>query len=137
MLKAAGEAARAVNPHIKVIGVTVLTSLNEADLKSAGVAGAPGEQVVRLAQLAKANGLDGVVCSALEIATLRAALGPDFLLVVPGIRTADSDLNDQSRVMTPSEAHRAGADLLVIGRPITAAPDPVKAARDIAQSLGF
>jgi orotidine-5'-phosphate decarboxylase len=137
MLKAAGEAARAVNPQIKMIGVTVLTSLNEADLKAAGVAGALGEQVVRLAQLSRANGLDGVVCSAHEIASLRAALGPDFLLVVPGIRPAGSDLNDQSRVMTPAEAHKAGADLLVIGRPITAAPDPVKAARDIAQSLGF
>jgi orotidine-5'-phosphate decarboxylase len=137
MLKAAGEAARAVNPGIKVIGVTVLTSLNEADLKSAGVAGSPGEQVMRLAQLAKANGLDGVICSAHEITPLRAMLGPDFLLVVPGIRPAGSDLNDQSRVMTPAEAHKAGADILVIGRPITAAPDPVRAARDIAQSLGF
>ena len=137
MLKTAGEVARAVNPEIKVIGVTVLTSLNEVDLKSMGVAGSPGEQVMRLAQLAKANGLDGVVCSAHEITPLRATLGPDFLLVVPGIRPAGSDLNDQSRVMTPAEAHKAGADILVIGRPITAAPDPVRAARDIAQSLGF
>jgi orotidine-5'-phosphate decarboxylase len=137
MLKAAGEAARAVNPAIKVIAVTVLTSLNEADLKAMGVSGTPGDQVLRLAGLTKANGLDGVVCSAHEIAPLRAALGKDFMLVVPGIRPAGADLNDQSRVMTPAQAHKAGADILVIGRPITAAPDPGKAARDIAQSLGF
>lgn len=137
MLKAAGEAARAVNPKTKVIAVTVLTSLNETDLKAMGVSGSPGEQVARLAQLTKANGLDGVVCSAHEIAPLRAALGKDFMLVVPGIRPAGADLNDQSRVMTPAEAYQAGADILVIGRPITGAPDPAKAARDITQSLGF
>ena len=137
MLKAAGEAARAVNPAVKVIAVTVLTSLNESDLKAMGVFGTPGEQVLRLAQLTQSNGLDGVVCSAHEIAPLRAALGKDFMLVVPGIRPAGADLNDQSRVMTPAEAHKAGADILVIGRPITAALDPAKAARDIAQSSGF
>ena len=137
MLKAAGEAARAVNPAVKVIAVTVLTSLNESDLKAMGVSGTPGEQVLRLAQLTQSNGLDGVVCSAHEIAPLRAALGKDFMLVVPGIRPAGADLNDQSRVMTPAEAHKAGADILVIGRPITAAPDPAKAARDITQSSGF
>jgi orotidine-5'-phosphate decarboxylase len=137
MLKAAGEAARTVNPAIKVIAVTVLTSLNEADLWAMGVSGTPRDQVLRLAGLTKANGLDGVVCSAHEIAPLRAALGKDFMLVVPGIRPAGSDLNDQSRVMTPAEANAAGADILVIGRPITAAPDPAQAARDIAQSLGF
>jgi orotidine-5'-phosphate decarboxylase len=137
MLKAAGEAARGVNPHTKVIAVTVLTSLNEGDLKAMGVAGTPGEQVLRLAQLTKSSGLDGVVCSAHEIAALRGSLGKDFMLVVPGIRPAGADLNDQSRVMTPAEAHKAGADILVIGRPITAAPDPASAAQDIAQSLGF
>ena len=137
MLTSAGEAARSVNPTTKVIAVTVLTSLNENDLKAVGVSGTPGDQVVRLAQLTKANGLDGVVCSAHEIAPLRAALGKDFMLVVPGIRPAGADRNDQSRVMTPPEAHKAGADILVIGRPITAAPDPARAARDIAQSLGF
>jgi orotidine-5'-phosphate decarboxylase len=95
-----------------------------------------GEQVLRLAQLTKASGLDGVVCSALEIAPLRAALGPDFLLVVPGIRPAGSDLGDQQRVMGPAQAQKAGASILVIGRPITAAPDPAQAAAEIAQSLG-
>jgi orotidine-5'-phosphate decarboxylase len=137
MLKAAGEAARAVNPKTKVIAVTVLTSLNEADLKAMGISGTPAEQVARLAQLTKANGLDGVVCSAHEIAPLRVALGKEFMLVVPGIRPAGADLNDQSRVMTPAEAYKAGADILVIGRPITAASDPAQAARDIAQSIGF
>jgi orotidine-5'-phosphate decarboxylase len=78
-----------------------------------------------------------VVCSAHEIAPLRAALGPDFLLVVPGIRPAGGDVGDQQRVMGPLQAHQAGANILVIGRPITAAPDPAKAAQDIAQSLGF
>jgi orotidine-5'-phosphate decarboxylase len=137
MMKAAAEAARGVNPKTKVIAVTVLTSLSDSDLAAVGQTPSAGEQVLRLAQLTKTSGLDGVVCSAHEIAPLRAALGPDFLLVVPGIRPAGSDLGDQHRVMGPVEAHKAGASILVIGRPITAAPDPAKAARDIAQSLGF
>ena len=137
MLKAARDAARAVNPRLKVIAVTVLTSLNEADLLAVGQTPSAGEQVLRLAQLTKTNGLDGVVCSAHEIAAIRAAIGPDFLLVVPGIRPAGSALGDQSRVMGPKEAMAAGADILVIGRPITEAADPVQAARAIAESLGI
>jgi orotidine-5'-phosphate decarboxylase len=137
MMRAAGEAARSINPSAKVIAVTVLTSLSDSDLASVGVATSAGEQVLRLAQLTKVSGLDGVVCSAHEIKALRAALGPDFLLVVPGIRPAGSDLGDQHRVMGPTEAHKAGASILVIGRPITAAPDPAKTAQDIAKSLGF
>ncbi len=137
MMKAAMDAAHAVNPKTKVIAVTVLTSMSDADLSGVGVSVSAGEQVLRLAQLTRQAGLDGVVCSAHEIAALRAALGPDFLLVVPGIRPAGSDLADQTRVMGPREAHQAGASILVIGRPITAAPDPAQAARDIAQSLGF
>ena len=137
MMKAAAEAARSVNPKTKMIAVTVLTSLSDADLAAVGQTFSAGEQVLRLAQLTKSSGLDGVVCSAHEIAPLRAALGPDFMLVVPGIRPAGSDLGDQQRVMGPAEAHKAGASILVIGRPITTAPDPAKAARDIAQSLGF
>lgn len=137
MMKAAMDAAHAVNPKTKVIAVTVLTSMSDADLSGVGVSVSAGEQVLRLAQLTRQAGLDGVVCSAHEIAALRAALGPDFLLVVPGIRPAGSDLGDQTRVMGPREAHQAGASILVIGRPITAAPDPAQAARDIAQSLGF
>ncbi|HWC62309.1 MAG TPA: orotidine-5'-phosphate decarboxylase, partial [Rhizomicrobium sp.] len=99
MMKAAGEAAKSVNPNLKVIAVTVLTSLNDTDLAAVGQTASAREQVLRLAQLTKASGLDGVVCSAHEIAVLRAALGPDFLLVVPGIRPAGSDSHDQQRVM--------------------------------------
>ena len=137
MLKAAVEAARAVNPDAKVIAVTVLTSLADADLDAVGQRGPAADQVLRLATLTQGSGLDGVVCSAHEIASLRTALGPDFLLVVPGIRPKGADLGDQQRVMGPKEALDAGASILVIGRPITAAPDPVEAARAIAQSLGF
>jgi orotidine-5'-phosphate decarboxylase len=137
MLKAARDAARAVNPRLKLIAVTVLTSLNDDDLVAVGQTPPAREQVLRLATLAKACGLDGVVCSAHEIAPLRAALGKDFLLVVPGIRPAGSAAGDQRRVMGPKEALDAGASILVIGRPITAAPDPGEAARAIAESLGF
>ena len=137
MLKAAVEAARGVNPDAKVIAVTVLTSLADADLEAVGQRGPAADQVARLATLTRECGLDGVVCSAHEIASLRKALGPDFLLVVPGIRPKGADLGDQQRVMGPKEALDAGASILVIGRPITAAPDPVEAARAIAQSLGF
>jgi orotidine-5'-phosphate decarboxylase len=131
MLRAAREAA----PDVKLIAVTVLTSLDEKDLDAVGQKGPAADQVVRLASLAQRSSLDGVVCSAWEIAPLRKALGPDFLLVVPGIRPAGSDLADQRRVMTPRDAARAGADILVIGRPISAAADPAEAARTIAASL--
>jgi orotidine-5'-phosphate decarboxylase len=137
MLKAARDAARAVDPNTKVIAITVLTSLTDDDLTAVGQVPPAREQVLRLAQLTKDCGLDGVVCSAHEISALRAALGPDFLLVVPGIRPAGSDVGDQKRVMGPVEALAQGASILVIGRPITAAPDPGAAARAIAESLGF
>jgi orotidine-5'-phosphate decarboxylase len=136
MLKAARDAARAVNAKTKVIAVTVLTSLSDADLTAVGQIPPARDQVLRLATLTRDCGLDGVVCSAHEIAPLRAALGEDFLLVVPGIRPAGSDLGDQQRVMGPAQAQKAGASILVIGRPITAAPDPAQAAAEIAQSLG-
>ena len=134
MLAAAKEAA---GGRTKIIAVTVLTSLSDGDLAAVGQHPPAADQVLRLAKLVKACGLDGVVCSAHEIAPLRAALGKDFLLVVPGIRPQGAALGDQTRVMGPLEAHSAGADILVIGRPITAAPDPVQAARDIAESLGL
>jgi orotidine-5'-phosphate decarboxylase len=137
MMREAAKAARAVDPAIKVIAVTVLTSLDDAVLESVGQHRPASEQVVRLAKLTQAAGLDGVVCSAHEIALIRKACGPDFLLCVPGIRPAGAALGDQRRVMTPSEAHRAGADILVIGRPITGAPDPAAAARDIAAELAL
>ena len=135
MLRAAREAASAVNPAVKLIAVTVLTSFDDKDLEPVGQRGPAADQVVRLARLARSCDLDGVVCSAHEIAALRRACGPDFLLVVPGIRPAGSDLADQRRVMSPAEAARAGADILVIGRPITAAADPAEAARAIKESL--
>jgi orotidine-5'-phosphate decarboxylase len=135
MLKAARDAAKSVSPKTRVIAVTVLTSLADDDLRAVGQATPARDQVLRLAMLARECGLDGVVCSAHEIAPLRAELGDDFLLVVPGIRPAGSALGDQRRVMGPLEAVRAGAGILVIGRPITAAADPGEAARAIAESL--
>jgi orotidine-5'-phosphate decarboxylase len=137
MLRAAREAAQAVNPSTRVIAVTVLTSLDDGDLVAVGQVPPARDQVVRLATLTRDCGLDGVVCSAHEIAPLRAALGPDFLLIVPGIRPAGSAVGDQRRVMGPKEARDAGASILVIGRPITAAADPGEAARAIAESLGL
>lgn len=135
MMRAGVESARAVDPDVKVIGVTVLTSLEDKDLDAVGQRPPSQEQVVRLAKLAKHSGLDGVVCSPREIAPVRAALGPDFLIVTPGVRPSGADLADQRRVMTPGEAARAGADILVIGRPITAAADPAAAARAIAADI--
>jgi orotidine-5'-phosphate decarboxylase len=135
MMRAAKEAAASIDPAVKIIGVTVLTSLDEAVLDAVGQRGPALAQVERLAKLAKFSGLDGVVCSAREIALVRKACGPDFLIVTPGIRPAGADLADQKRVMTPAEAVRGGADILVIGRPITAASDPAAAARDIAAEI--
>lgn len=137
MMRAAAEAIAGFNPRPKLIAVTVLTSMDEAALTQVGQKGPAVEQVARLASLTKESGLDGVVCSAHELTTVRAATGPDFLTIVPGIRPAGAALGDQKRVMTPAEARAAGADILVIGRPITAAPDPVAAARAIAEELGY
>ena len=137
MMRAALDAAKSVSPSTRVIAVTMLTSLTDDDLPSLGLKPPVGDQVLRLASLTQQCGLDGVVCSAHEIARLRKELGPDFLLVVPGIRPAGAELGDQRRVMGPAEARDAGADILVIGRPITGASDPGRAAGDIAQSLGI
>ncbi len=135
MMRAAKDAASAINPGTKIIAVTLLTSLDENDVAAIGYRDTAADQVVRLASLAQKSGLDGVVCSAHEIAQIRKACGDDFLLVVPGIRPAGADLADQRRVMTPREAVDAGADIIVIGRPINAAPDPGEAARAIHESL--
>lgn len=118
-----------------LIAVTVLTSLDQADLAAVGQTGTPEDQVVRLARLTQDCGLDGVVCSAREIGAIRAACGGDFKLIVPGIRPEGSDTGDQKRTLTPQQAIAAGADYLVIGRPITAAADPAAAARAIAASI--
>lgn len=137
MMRAAAEAARTVERPAKIIAVTVLTSLEDRDLAKLGVSDSALNQAVRLALLAKESGLDGVVCSPHEIAAIRAACGPKFLIVTPSVRPAGADLGDQKRVMTPRQAVEAGADILVIGRPITAAADPVHAAKQIAAELGY
>ena len=137
MMRAALDAVKSVSPQTKLIAVTMLTSLGDEDLPSVGLTPPVGDQVLRLASLTQQCGLDGVVCSAHEIARLRAELGPDFMLVVPGIRPRGADVGDQKRVMDPAQALGAGASLLVIGRPITGAGDPGEAARQIAESLGI
>lgn len=137
MLRAAVEAAAAKGENRpQILAVTVLTSMDDSDLDAVGQRGPAAEQVVRLATLARDCGVDGIVCSPKEIAALRAALGPDIGLVVPGIRPEWAAAGDQKRVMTPAEAVAAGADTLVIGRPITQADDPVDAARRIAAEIG-
>lgn len=133
MIRAAREAAL---PATRVLAVTVLTSLDEVDLRTVGQSTPLQDQVKRLAALAQESGADGVVCSPWEVAALRAQCGPDFLLVVPGIRPQGSALGDQKRVMGPAAAIAAGASHLVIGRPISAAADPAAAARAIAGELG-
>lgn len=119
----------------KLLGVTILTSLDEDAVSRIGYKGSVSESVGHLAQLTKTSGLDGVVCSAHEIEALRASCGEDFVLMVPGIRPAGSDQGDQKRTMTPAQALGAGATHLVIGRPITASSDPVRAAQEILNSI--
>jgi orotidine-5'-phosphate decarboxylase len=136
MLEAARDAAAMAGARRpKIIAVTVLTSLDDADLDSVGQRGPALDQARRLAELAQRAGVDGVVCSPKEVTALRAQCGREFLLVVPGIRPAWAAAGDQKRVMTPAEAIAAGADHLVIGRPITGAADPAEAARRIAAEL--
>jgi len=134
------EAAVAANAEVGdvrplMLAVTVLTSLDDDDLTELGVPANAGEQTVRLARLAQDCGVDGVVCSPKEITLLRDACGPDFRLVVPGIRPIWSSTNDQKRFATPADAVAMGADYLVIGRPITNANDPVAAATRIGKEL--
>jgi orotidine-5'-phosphate decarboxylase len=130
-VRAAVEAA----PDTKIVAVTVLTSLGDGDLELLGVAGPVGDAVRRLATLAVEAGALGLVCSPREVAAVRAEVGPDITLITPGVRPAGSEANDQARIATPEEALRAGADLLVIGRPITGAADPGAAAAAIGASL--
>ncbi len=118
-----------------VIGITVLTSFDEEDIESVGMRPTLADQVHRRAELALANSLDGVVCSAHEIADLRGSFGDELKLVVPGIRPAWSSADDQKRIVTPAEALRLGADFLVVGRPIYRAEDPPAAARRILDEM--
>ena len=119
----------------KILGITVLTSLDEDALNGVGQKGPAQDQVERLAKLAKDAGLDGIVCSPLEVAHLRSILGDDFILMVPGIRPKGADLGDQKRVMTPGLAVKSGATHLVIGRPITGADDALAVVEEIKQDI--
>jgi orotidine-5'-phosphate decarboxylase len=142
MMQAAAEAARSEAdklgvPRPKLLGVTVLTSLDVGDLEAVGQGMEVSAQVERLARLAESSGLDGVICAPTEIVRLRRILKPSSVLMGPGIRPAGSDVGDQKRVMAPKEAMELGATHLVIGRPITGAADPAAAARAIAGELGL
>ena len=125
MLEAARDAVAAGTHRPKLIAVTLLTSMAANDMKEVGIEGEPAAAALRLARLAQASGLDGVVCSAQEAALLKRECGSQFCLVTPGIRPARGANDDQQRVMTPADAMAAGANYLVIGRPVTRAPDPV------------
>jgi len=135
MMRAAREAVDSVARPPMLIAVTVLTSLTGPELEHVGLAGSVMENVERLARLARACGLDGVVCSAQEATQVRQATGADFTLVTPGIRLAADAPDDQARIVTPREAVRLGADYLVIGRPITGSPDPAATLQSIRDSL--
>jgi orotidine-5'-phosphate decarboxylase len=130
-IKAAVQAA----PDTKIVAVTILTSLSAADLSGIGLAGPVSDAVRRLAGLAVTAGARGLVCSPQEVAAVRAEVGPEITLITPGVRPAGSDAHDQARIATPEEALRAGADLLVIGRPITGAADPGAAAAALGGAL--
>lgn len=139
MMRAGAEAlANLGADRPKLLGITILTSMSQADLRVLGIGGTPGSRALSLAKLAKRSGLDGVVASPKEVRPIRRGCGRDFLIVVPGIRPAhgeQSRRDDQVRVATPGEAVRAGADYLVVGRPITAAADPVAAAKEIVEEM--
>jgi len=135
MMQAAGDAISTYQHKPLLIAVTILTSMDSQDLQEVGIAGEPAENVDRLASLAETAGIDGVVCSAQEASRLRNSRQDGFILVTPGIRPANADVNDQKRIMTPEKAITAGASYLVIGRPITQAPDPLVALNDIVKGL--
>jgi len=135
MMTAAREAVAKAGKPPKLVAVTLLTSMGSADMADVGIAGGPQDAVARLARLAQSCGLDGVVCSPQEAAALRRQCGKDFLLVTPGTRPAGSGQDDQQRVATPREAVAAGADYLVLGRPITRASDPIAALRAVQAEI--
>lgn len=132
MMQAAKDAA---GDRVKIIGVTILTSLDDGDMDEIGFREAASDQALSLAKLAQSSGLDGVVCSSVDLRAIRAACGKTFLTVVPGSRPLGSDINDQKRFMTPGQAHAAGADILILGRPVAAAADPALAARNVFAEL--
>jgi len=134
MMRAAARANPAPR-RVKLVAVTILTSMDAAELRRVGISGPPAARVVQLARLARKAGLDGVVASPQEARAIRRACGRDFLIVVPGVRPAGAARGDQSRVATPADAIRAGANYIVVGRPITAADDPVAAAKSILREI--
>ena len=140
MMKAAVDAAKEAadkvgRPRVKVLAVSILTSIDQAGMEAVGFQGSVLEQVKRLAVLAQAAGIDGLVCSPHEVETVRSMVGQSMTLVVPGIRPAWAEAGDQKRVMTPQEARSRGADILVIGRPITAASYPADAVKRVLEEL--
>lgn len=135
MLRAATEAASSLPNAPRLLAVTVLTSMDRDQLSMIGISASPAEQVLRLAHLAQQSGIGGLVCSAEEVELLRREFGSDPYLVTPGIRPAGAQAEDQNRVATPAAAIRAGATALVIGRPITQAPDPPRAAQSILDEI--
>jgi orotidine-5'-phosphate decarboxylase len=135
MMRAGAEVVAGRKRRPALLGVTILTSHDAATLRSVGISGRPGSRALALAKLAKRAGLDGVVASAYEARAIRRACGPKFLIVVPGVRPASASANDQSRVATPAEAIRAGADYLVVGRPIAGAANPRQAALAIGEEV--
>jgi orotidine-5'-phosphate decarboxylase len=136
MMRWAIRAQKEGNPDLLLLGVTVLTSTDQAGLRETGVNDSPADQVIRLADLAIEAGLKGLVCSPLELPALRSRFGSGIALVTPGIRPAGADHHEQKRVMTPGEAMKAGASHIVVGRPILKADDPARAAREIMTELG-
>jgi len=134
MMQAAADAASAPGSP-RLLAVTVLTSMDANELAGIGIPASPAEQVLRLARLAQASGIDGMVCSAEEVAALRKETGPNTLLVIPGIRPTGSAVEDQKRIATPAQAIAQGASMLVVGRPITRAHDPAEAAQAILQEI--
>ena len=135
MMHASKQALEQLGSPMLLIGVTVLTSMDNSDLREIGVQADTEDQVFELAKLASDCGLDGVVCSALEAQNLKQSLGADFTLVTPGIRLPDSAADDQRRVVTPSQAIELGSDYLVVGRPIFQAKDPLRVLQDINKSI--
>ncbi|MGA9884376.1 MAG: orotidine-5'-phosphate decarboxylase [Candidatus Acidiferrales bacterium] len=135
MMRAATEAIAGRKNRPALLGVTILTSMDAPALRRVGLSGSPGARVLALARLAKRAGLDGVVASAHEARAIRRACGPRFLIVAPGIRPAAAAANDQARVAAPADAIRAGANYLVVGRPITSAVDPAATARAIGREI--
>jgi len=135
MMRAAREALAGRKRRPALLGVTILTSLDAAAMRRIGLAGTPRARAVALSLLAKQSGLDGIVASAHEIPAIRRVCGPKFLTLIPAVRPASSATNDQSRIATPAEATRTGANFLVVGRPITAAANPRAAAKAIADEI--